>query len=540
MLFRFILTFSFICLLGITTIAQTTISGFVTEQGNSSRLAYVNLGVKGKSIGTVTDVEGRFSLQIPQGMEMETLTFTLVGYYENTISIRELEGRAVPEISLKRKITQLPAVTISDHKLVEKSFGIYKSHALLHFTDGSTNQSDIFEIAQIINLDSTPARINSLNLHVNDSRRDSGMFRINFYSLNDGRPGERLVEQSIIQTKAIREGWLTFDLREHNLYLKGKFVAAIEFLPNKKTKQPVYYEVKLGGSAKSFVRTNSQGEWSVPPHHYRMYLTAMVPDKKSKKEKENSEERESSPSFRMYSEMVKDSFSIFVATPVNYKPEEKYPVIYLLDANAYFDLVADLVKELKKEVIVVGIGYENAFLMDSLRDRDFTYPKALPSDSFRVSGGGKQFLTFITQELIPMMEERYATDTAERTLMGHSLGGYFSIYAMEQAMENGNGVFKNYVAASPSLDYCDKYLERQLSHKLHSETKRHLYISFGGREDSEEGGTGSKGADDFNSFTRIIDDSRHLNIEVSKQLFPNYGHMETAIPGFEKAIRLFY
>lgn len=48
--------------------------------------------------------------------------------------------------------------------------------------------------------------------------------------------------------------------------------------------------------------------------------------------------------FRLYSKYVSDSFTIFVNLPNEYKKQqsEKYPVVYLLDANLYFDIVATI------------------------------------------------------------------------------------------------------------------------------------------------------------------------------------------------------
>src|SRR6185503_17561259 len=123
------------------------------------------------------------------------------------------------------------------------------------------------------------------------------------------------------------------------------------------------------------------------------------------------------------------------------------PVIYLLDANVYFDIVADAIKENNSNALLVGLGYKDFMRMDSLRNRDYTFPKALPKDSFPISGGADKFLSFIGGELLPYIDKTYRTDTSNRALMGHSLGGYFTLYALEQAMLRKNSLFKNYVAA---------------------------------------------------------------------------------------------
>jgi len=39
-------------------------------------------------------------------------------------------------------------------------------------------------------------------------------------------------------------------------------------------------------------------------------------------------------------------------------------------------------------LILVGIGYKNFVQMDSLRDRDHTFPAAMPKYQMKTTGGG--------------------------------------------------------------------------------------------------------------------------------------------------------
>lgn len=103
---------------------------------------------------------------------------------------------------------------------------------------------------------------------------------------------------------------------------------------------------------------------------------------------------------RFYSKTVADTFSTFVNLPNGYNPQQtkKYPVVYLLDANLYFDIIATTINEysevgLAPSVILVGIGYKDFPTMDSLRNRDYTYPTAIPEYEMTVSGGADKFLT---------------------------------------------------------------------------------------------------------------------------------------------------
>ena len=69
--------------------AQTTsISGSVNEEGTKETLVGVNILVKGKVIGTVTDLKGNFNLRVNQAPPL-TLVFSMVGYGTKEIEITQ-------------------------------------------------------------------------------------------------------------------------------------------------------------------------------------------------------------------------------------------------------------------------------------------------------------------------------------------------------------------------------------------------------------------------------------------------------------------
>lgn len=530
-----ILFFVLFLLKSISCFAQQQIGGTVYEAGSKLTLPYVNIGVYQKNIGSISNSKGQFSILIPDSNISDTLTFSMLGYQPLFIPIKSIINKEVL-LELTKKPIELNGVSILEKKFRERKVGIKNSGALLHFTDGSTNQNDIFEIGQLVKLGPAVSKITEVCLHINESRRDSGTFRINFYQFENNRPGQSLISQSIIRTKEIKEGWLSFDLHENNIYLKGNVIAAIEFIPTQKRISPIYYEVKLGGSSRSFVRMSSQGSWAVPPHHYKMYVTTLV-DEEGNKEKE-VEERETKADNVFYSQAVQDSFYVFINLPKGYSREskEKYPVIYLTDANAYFDIVANEMSEQNIEAILVGIGYKDFITMDSLRNRDYTYPVAIPEDSFSISGGADKFLRFINEELTTYIDKSYSTDTTNRTLMGHSLGGYFTLYALEESLINNEKSFHNFISASPSLVYAKSFLiDRINTISTNTSTNQHLIITCGSGEDSEEEDTSNTTLSNLELFERII--KSKTNLKIQKQIFPNFGHMETAIPTFIMGIK---
>jgi predicted alpha/beta superfamily hydrolase len=516
----------------VSTWSQILISGQIIDaRGNA--LAYVNVGIREKNVGTASLSDGSFSLMIPPEVADDTVTFSLVGFHELNVAIKRIDPHAKQTIRLIEKITALDELVIKGEKLVEKKYGI-KNRGLIHFTDGIFRNNDSFEIGQVVRLGNKTVQLTSVNLHVNATRPDSASFRINFYDYDDteNRPTKRIVEKNILQRQPIRYGWLTFDLTKYNILLKGKVFVSIEFIPeNKENLKQLLYEVKIGGISKSYFRRNSLGQWSRPPHHYCLYVTALV-DKNTPDEPDDAE---LVPAVTILSDIVHEPFNIFVRLPKDYKQDGAtlYPVIYHLDGNAFFDPIAESVERLvnKKKItdaIVVGIGYQDAYVMDSLRNRDYTFPEAPAMDSFRISGGAERFYGFIKQELQPYITRTYRTDTSNRIIMGHSLGGYFVLYSLLKDMQ-GDASFDHYVAASPSLWYNNFYIAEQFKNLKGLETKkRRVYLSLGESEAAEDP------LNRFEDFGQILLDNDLIDPRI--RVYEGMEHMGTAIPSFEDGI----
>lgn len=177
----------------------------------------------------------------------------------------------------------------------------------------------------------------------------------------------------------------------------------------------------------------------------------------------------------LYSERVGDTYRLLVRIPPGYDeaPDRRYPVVFQLDATSFgpqFDITAGHASELAEEgeipeTIVVGVGYpyDDETPNDTRgRWRDYT---TIRSDGS--PGGADLFLQFLSEELIPAIDETYRTDpSAGRALLGHSLGGFFALYAMFRTASDANPPFDAFVAADPSLTHDDNrllFMEQELS-----------------------------------------------------------------------------
>ena len=85
-----------------------TITGKVTDASTGQPLPFVTVTVKNTTIGQVTDVNGAYSLTVPD--EAEALIFSFVGY----VNVEEIIGnRTVINVAMKENVTSLDEIVVT-------------------------------------------------------------------------------------------------------------------------------------------------------------------------------------------------------------------------------------------------------------------------------------------------------------------------------------------------------------------------------------------------------------------------------------------
>ncbi len=164
-------------------------------------------------------------------------------------------------------------------------------------------------------------------------------------------------------------------------------------------------------------------------------------------------------------------YRIFVYAPSTPPPPAGFPIIYVLDGNAWFAPMAHSVRLLSGQpqfsgvspAIIVGIGYPGDAPFSQLR-RFFDFIPDIPLveqvpagfEPPRI-GGADQFLGFIRNELEPLIEQRHRVDRRRRTLFGHSLGCSLTLHVLFTQPD----AFPSYVCASASLHFNGEYILRE-------------------------------------------------------------------------------
>jgi hypothetical protein len=224
-------------------------------------------------------------------------------------------------------------------------------------------------------------------------------------------------------------------------------------------------------------------------------------------------------------------YDLYVHLPDGYArgTEKKYPIVYVLDGQWDFKLLASIYGGLRydqvaPELIVVGVTYSgDSPDYGALRAMDYT---PTPVKTVPGSGDAPKFLAFFKKELIPFVEANYPADPSRRALLGSSYGGLFTLYAMFSDPE----LFRSYVAVSPDVLYDDRYGFKQEA--AYARKRRHLpvslYLAVGEKEDLRQ---------PVEDFARIVSDRGYTGLKVTSRVVEGEGHSGVKPEAFNRGLR---
>jgi len=183
----------------------------------------------------------------------------------------------------------------------------------------------------------------------------------------------------------------------------------------------------------------------------------------------------------LYSEILSESRKVYIQIPSSFNPttNQKYPVVFILDGEIFLPTVNDVQSYYSggytPEMVLVGIANDKNRVRD-LTTSTITAKYGMPFTE--KNGEADNFRKFIEKELIPFIESKYPV-TNYRTLIGHSYGGLFTI----STLLNQPGLFANYLAIDPSLDWDNQKLlkEAQDLFAKQNYTNKALVMSLSGQ-----------------------------------------------------------
>jgi hypothetical protein len=188
----------------ILTYSQT-LKGVVVDSISNEKLQYANLSLKGKAIGTYSNENGSYILDISKASNKDSLIISLIGYKKQILSLHNFVEAKDYEINLQ---LSLKPELLNEVLIVSK-----KKYSTNKITISTGTKKGIFpssvtygrEVATLLqNKENKKGKIQELILKFKkpqnkDFKIYQTYYRITFYKVNDlGQPGELLDYENII------------------------------------------------------------------------------------------------------------------------------------------------------------------------------------------------------------------------------------------------------------------------------------------------------------------------------------------------------
>jgi predicted alpha/beta superfamily hydrolase len=206
-----------------------------------------------------------------------------------------------------------------------------------------------------------------------------------------------------------------------------------------------------------------------------------------------------------------------------------YPVLYVLDGDAYFTYVAGLVRLMSEssgripEMIVVSIP-------NVARERELAPPLQHPTTANEIYTADV-FHRFLQEDLLPWVEGHYRTEPF-RLLIGHSRGGLFAFYSLLNWPET----FDAYLALSPAIWWDDERWVREAPARLRAlqagPHARFLYLSAGHESKQITGPAGR--------VARILRQAPPAGLRWRYDYLPRENHMSSYVPSAYEGLQMVF
>ncbi len=217
-------------------------------------------------------------------------------------------------------------------------------------------------------------------------------------------------------------------------------------------------------------------------------------------------------------------------------PQGRVPGVYMVDGNLYTSFAVNpMVGAFLGEyapAYFIGVSYPEQSTLQWVRQRatdllhlpnvELVTPDAPFMEGVR-SGGGALFQRFLTEELRPLVEGRYAIDSSRTVLAGISYGGLFTT----RVMLDDPTAFSAYLIGSPSIDVEPGLVARARTVRLRRGSQ--VFVSAGGSEEAEH-----------IASTRALAAALRENPSgaiVTEWIVPDEGHVGFAPAFFGRALK---
>jgi len=256
----FLFLFAFLLCIPVLN-AQYILQGRIIDALTKEPLPFVNIGVLKKELGTVSNEDGFFFLEVPDVFAKETLRFSMIGFDERDFQVADLEAILLSNntLVLAEQTTFLEEVVLTAEKKWDTRVSGNATTSKLLITGFTSNQLGN-EIALFVKVKKTPAYIEGIQFSVVENIYPEVRFRVNVYSSEYRFPDENILKENIFVTLKQSEGIISVDLKEYDILVDDDVFISLEWIDEDLGSEGLWFSAGVFGKS-IYARSTSQAEW---------------------------------------------------------------------------------------------------------------------------------------------------------------------------------------------------------------------------------------------------------------------------------------
>lgn len=262
MIYKYILLILFSTHICQSIFSQEIICGHVVDAETHKAIEYVNIGVVGKNIGTVSDSNGYYSISISSQFDPDSIRFSCIGYESRNINIKNLRERVSGDILLSQAQVYLNEIIVTPGKYKEKVLGnTYRTNKI---QAGFRENNMGFECGILLPVKKQTI-LEKLTCNISECTYDSIHYRLNVYKQTGKMLFEPILKKPIyIKQKVLAKSMtLVIDLSEYNLIVRENTLITLEHIEDMGIGHLLFSGGLIGNTC--YYRKTSQGKWEKTP-----------------------------------------------------------------------------------------------------------------------------------------------------------------------------------------------------------------------------------------------------------------------------------
>ncbi|WAC41513.1 carboxypeptidase-like regulatory domain-containing protein [Pedobacter sp. SL55] len=236
-------------LLPLCVFAQIKIEGKVVDAVTKQPIPYVNIESFKYKMGTQSNQDGLFILELPQGKSSDTIKISCVGYHDKYLT--DIQSSNELLVELKTSIIALEEVIIRKGKSILKEVGVLeKTGRNLAYFNQMLKKGGFQHAVLMKGLEGKTAKLKQVHFFIGKEAYKAP-FRVRIYENLSGQPGKDLLSKSLELFAYQKNNWNAFDVSQYHLEVPEKGIwVAIEWIANEN------YEMK----SRPLVRFDKDGK----------------------------------------------------------------------------------------------------------------------------------------------------------------------------------------------------------------------------------------------------------------------------------------